>query len=95
MRNELLMKTLPGAALWIYILLCGTTLSPANLLGETEEREGGRERGRTNSLDFNKVLSQQIAKTYISYAGTLGALPARLNTALFDCGSCVGAMGPK
>ena len=62
MRNELLMKTLPGAALWIYILLCGTTLSPANLLGETEEREGGRERGRTNSLDFNKVLSQQIAR---------------------------------
>lgn len=62
-----------------------------------EGRGGRREQGgeRTNSLDFNKVLSQQIARTYISYAGTLGALPARLNTALFHYSSCVGAMGPK
>ena len=36
-------------------------------------REG---RKRTNVLDFNKELSQQIAKPYINHAKTLGDLPA-------------------
>ena len=41
--------------------------------GRGGETRGGRK--RTNALDFNKELSQQIAWPYISHAEALGYLP--------------------
>lgn len=82
MRNELLMKTLPGAAQWIYVLL---VLHPhSGVIVEVEWENSGekRERGetrvgriRTNALDFNKDVSEQIAWPYINHAEALGDLP--------------------
>lgn len=42
---------------------------------------------RTNALDFNKELSQQIVWPYIKRAGAMGDLPTwALNTALLQPG---------
>lgn len=79
MRNELLMKTLPGAAGWIYVLFHSPN-PPVVEVGENRgktEREGEMRGGRkrTNALDFNKELSQHIAWPYINHAEALGDLP--------------------
>lgn len=53
--------------------------------GEEEDIKEGREK-RTNVLDVNKKLSQQIVRPYISYAEALGDLPTDLNKALVHWG---------
>lgn len=77
MRNELLMKTLPGAARWIYVLFHSPSLPPVVEVGEKEEAKGEMRGGRkrTNALDYNKELSQQIAWPYINHAEAMGDLP--------------------
>lgn len=80
MRNELLMKTLPGAARWIYVLFYSPNPPILEVEGENwwktgrgGEVSGGRK--RTNPLDFNKELSQQIVWPYINHAEAMGDLP--------------------
>lgn len=63
--------------------LCPLPVLPSPLLklreenkGKTERERGATERrGRTNALDFNKELSQQIAWPYINHAEALGNMP--------------------
>lgn len=72
MRNELVMKTLPGGALWIYVL-SHRQYSPfiydleegTEGIGKKRERDMKAEREkRTNMLDVNKELSQQIVRVF-------------------------------
>lgn len=81
--------------------LCGFMSSPIKethlhiLLDKVMEGTGGKEKKdieegrekRTNMLDVNKELSQQIVRPYINYAEALGDLPTGLNKALVRWGS--------
>lgn len=74
MRNELMMKTLPGAALQIYVLF---RLPGLLLLSGAGGRWAGDEEKRTNELDYNEEeLSQEIGRARISRAEAAGLLPA-------------------
>lgn len=75
MRNELLMKTLPGVV-WGNYVLFPPPLHYSRSGRETRERRDMRQgRKRTNVQDFNKELSQQIAWPYINHAEAMGDLP--------------------
>lgn len=77
--NELLKKTLPRAAMWIYVLFQSSPVHPYSWgIEQRKNRKRRRAEGRgerTNALDFNKELSQQYIWPYINYAEALGNMP--------------------
>lgn len=77
MRNELMMKTLPGAALQIYVLFRLPVLLLLLSGAGGRGRGGGDEAKWTNELDYNEEeLSQEIGRARISRAEAAGLLPA-------------------
>lgn len=77
-KNRPLMKTLPWALCQIYAQLGGTTPDPScqerRNKGGVEEDRAMRGGVRTNTLDFNKVLSHQVCQPQISIWSTASCL---------------------
>lgn len=86
MRNEFVMKTLPGAALWIYVHSHERN-TPLRIVRQGRRGNRGKRKEiaegekKTNLLHLNKELSQQIGRPYINYEEALGDLPTGLNKA--------------